>query len=106
MDSSDKKDGQKPEVYKIATLGQGNVSRREFVKSVAVATGAAVVAMSAGESGAQIKKNRAGPAVNLLLLGDEDDPCNTVCQCHMVCDSQSVGARCLLSRALDMHRRF
>ena len=91
MDANDKKDDQKPEVYKIVTLGQGNVNRREFVKSMAVATGVAVLGMGADDSNAQ-NKNGAGPAVNLLLLDDGVDPCSIGCQCHMVCPCQSVGA--------------
>lgn len=90
MDANEKKEGQKPEVYKIVTLGQGNVNRREFVKSVAVATGVAVVAMGADKSDAQAQ-NRAGAAVNLLLLDDAGDPCSSGCQCHMVCACESVG---------------
>jgi len=91
MDANDKKDAEKPEVYKIVTLGQGNVNRREFVKSLAVATGVAVLGMGADEGNAQ-NKNGAGPAVNLLLLDDGVDPCSIGCQCHMVCPCQSVGA--------------
>ena len=91
MDANDKKDAQKPEVYKIVTLGQGNVNRREFVKSLAVATGVAVVAMGAGDSDAQTA-NRAGAAINLLLLDDDADPCSIGCQCHMVCACDHVGA--------------
>jgi hypothetical protein len=33
-----------------------------------------------------------GAAINLLLLGDEGDPCSIGCQCHMVCACESVGS--------------
>lgn len=92
MAENDENDNQKPEVYKIVTLGNGDVNRREFVKCVAIATGVAVVGMGTEGSAAKKPKKGVGAAINLLLLGDEGDPCNIGCQCHMVCACESVGS--------------
>jgi len=108
-----KQDDDKPVIFKIAHLGGKQVSRRSFLKGMAVGAGALGLSamMSGCENNIDIVSNNEGECICHVVSenhefgsthGDDNSSvydneytggvctCNMVCTCDMVCTCQSV----------------
>lgn len=106
-------DEDKPLVFKIARLGGKQVSRRNFLKGMAVSAGALGLSamMSGCDNDIDIVSNTAGNCLCHVVTADNEYDsthgdnnisdwnsvytgdicsCNLVCTCDMVCSCQSV----------------